>query len=173
MDGRFSNSYSFGVAFLKFLASSFRRCENQYRSLLFFSRAFKALMPSRDGNADIETIIIATAASAWCQNNIHTKSMVFFIMKPETRTMEMMIIQTLKHKKMPSKIFCRRLILTFQSNMRGNEMTTHVPRSEFRRAICLMGLRSKSDAISRITPMMLRAMFKNNPWPCAQLTALS
>ena len=87
--------------------------------------------------------------------------------------MEMMIIQMLKHKKMPIKIVCCRLILIFQSNMRGNDMTTLFPRLEFRRAIWLMGIRSKSDKISRITPMVLRDMFRINPWLNAQFTALS
>lgn len=140
MDGSCSNSHSSFVDFLKYLPGSFGRCENQYRSLSFLLRVFRALMPSRDRKAVMDTITIATAASAWCQNNTHTKSNVFFMMKPETRTMEMMIIQTLKHKKMPRKVFCRRFILTFQINMRGSEMTTYVPDIRILKSYILSGL---------------------------------
>ena len=117
-DGSCSNSDLSCAAFLLYL------WENQDRSPFLFSRAFRALMPSKDRNAVMDTIINATAASASRQNNPHTVSMTDFLMrKPEMRTMAIMIIKTLKHRNMPRKIFCFRFILTFQSKMRGIEMT--------------------------------------------------
>lgn len=126
-DGSCWNLDSSRVVFLKYLASSCWRCENQDLSSFFFSRAFRALMPSRERKAVTDTVIIATAASIWCQKNIHTRLKVLFWIAPETRMMAMMIMQTLRHKNMPKKIFCRRLIWTFQSTMRGIEITIPPP----------------------------------------------
>lgn len=122
MDGSCSTTdLSCGV-FLKCLVSSFWRYENQDRSL--FLRAFRALIPSRERNAVMETIITAAVASTSCQNISHWTSILFFrIRKPETRKMAITIIQMLKHKKMPRKIFCRCLIFTFQSKIMGIKMT--------------------------------------------------
>ncbi len=111
------------VVFLKSLACSCGRCENQNLSSIFFSRAFRALIPSRPRNVVGDTIIIATAPSIWCQNTNHTMSKVLFWTRPETRIMAMMIIQTLRHNKMPQTIFCWRLILAFQSTIKGIDMT--------------------------------------------------
>lgn len=99
------------------------RFENQYLFCFFFSRAFRALMPRRDRNAVKDTIIIATAPSAWCQNKPQTMSPVWFWTRPETRMMAMTIMQTFKHKKIPTKNFCWSLIFTFQSKIRGIKMT--------------------------------------------------
>lgn len=123
MDGSCANSDLFCGAFLKDLASSFGRCENQDRSL--FSRVFRALTPSKDRNAVIETIITAVEAYISSQKISHTmSSMDFLWFLPEMRMRAMMIIKPLRHKKMPRRIFCWRLILIFQSKVKGIEMTT-------------------------------------------------
>lgn len=119
MDGSYWDLDSSCVVFLKYLASSCGRRKNQDLSSNFFSRAFRALITSRDRNVVRDTIIIAAAPSIWCQNTKHTKSKWLFWTRPETRMMAMMIIQTLRHNTMPKKIFCWRLILAFQSTIRG------------------------------------------------------
>ena len=62
------------VSFFEYLVISFGRCANQDLSIVFFSRAFRALMPSIDRNEVTDTVIIATAPSTWVQKNNHTMS---------------------------------------------------------------------------------------------------
>lgn len=167
MDGSCWDLNSSSVPFWKYLASSCGWRQSKDPSIFFFSGAFIALMPSRDWNAVRDTIIIAIAPSAWYQNNTHTMSKVFFTAKPETRTMTMMIIQTLKHKNIPKMIFCWHLILNFQIKMSGIKMTM----SEVRILVKYLfgGLPSKSNVISKT---MLKASARVNSPPSAHFSAL-
>ena len=175
ISGSRSNSDSSCVVvdfvFLKYPASTFGRWCEDFQDRCVFFRAPFALMPSRDQNAVMETIITATAASACCQNSSHTMSRTVVSMrKPEMRTMAMIIIRTLRHKKMPRKIFCWRLILTFQSKMTGIDWLC-VRNSEFWEGwgvIDSEGLLSKSDVMSRTIRIMARARFFLNAVPCAR-----
>ncbi len=118
MDGNCPRSDTFCGVFLKYPTNTFDR--------FLFSRAFWALMPSKDRNAVTESIITAIAASMLSQNSSHTMSTAVFLwLTPEMRTMAMMIIKMLRNKKIPRRIFCLRLILTFQSKVNGIEMTNN------------------------------------------------
>ncbi len=76
-------------------------------------------------NALMETTMTATAASACNQNTAHAASTwPLLMLPPATLMMEVRAVKMLRHKTPQSANLWRRVILTFQSNMIGMEMTT-------------------------------------------------
>lgn len=123
MEGSWPPSNSGSERLAPFLSKAIRRTE--YQACAFFSREWRAFMPSSARKAVKDTVMTEIDASTCWKNTCHSTSILFLPARssPTMRKIATMIMQMLRQRNRPRTNLWLRLILTFQSMTTGIMMT--------------------------------------------------